>query len=93
MPKINLTVPHRLAQQEALRRLKEFFNEMKTKHAGEFSNLTESWSNNTGKFSFKAKGISVNGTIVVNPSDVGISGDIPSKIESSLKQSLELLLK
>ena len=99
MPKLNMTVPHHLSQDEALKRIQGLLNNVRTQFADKISDLHEEWNDNVGTFSFSAMGMPVSGTLIVKPSEVELSGDLPflaalykSKIESTIRQQAETLL-
>ena len=99
MPKLDRTVPHRLSQDEALRRIQGLLGEIKTQFTEKVSDLREEWDGDTSKFSFSAMGFSVSGTLTVKPSEVELSGDLPlaaaflkGKIEATIRERAETLL-
>ena len=99
MPKLNMTVPHRLSQDEALKRIQGLLNNVRTQFADKISDLREEWTGNVGAFRFSAMGMPVSGTLTVKPSEVEFSGDLPAlpalhkaKIESTIRQQAETLL-
>lgn len=99
MPKLNMAMPHKLSQDEALRRIKTFLGEVKAQFADKIGDLREQWNENTGTFSFSAMGFSVSGTLTVKGSEVELSGDLPfaaaffrGKIESTIRKRAESLL-
>ncbi len=99
MAKLNMSVPHKLSQDEALRRIKNLLGEVKNQFADEISDLREEWNGNMGKFSFSAMGFSMSGTLTVNPSEVELSGNLPfaatffkGKITSTIRERAETLL-
>ena len=99
MPKLNMTVPHHLPQDEALKRIQGLLNNVRMQFADKISDLHEEWNDNVGRFSFSAMGMPVSGTIKVTPSEVELSGDLPflaalykSKIESTIREQAETLL-
>jgi hypothetical protein len=99
MAKFNMAVPHKLSQDEALRRIKALLGEVKMQFSDKISDLREEWDGNTGKFSFSAMGFSVSGTLTVNPSGVELSGNLPfaaalfkRKIQSTIRERAETLL-
>ena len=99
MPKLNMTVSHRLSPDEALRRIKGLLDEVKTEFAGTISDLSEQWDGNIGYFNLRAKGFSVSGTLTVKPREVELSGNLPfaalpfrGKIESAIRSRAEKLL-
>ena len=99
MPKLNMTVPHHLSRDEALKRIQGLLNNVRTQFADKISDLHEEWNDNVGRFSFSAMGMPVSGTLTVKPSEIELSGDLPalaalykSKIESTIRQQAETLL-
>ena len=99
MPKLNMTVSHNLTQDEAVERIRNLLNDVKTEFAEKVSDLNEDWNGNTGRFSFKAMGFPVSGTLMVKPGTVEISGNLPfaallfkSKIETVIKDRAKTLL-
>jgi hypothetical protein len=99
MPKLNMTVAHHLSQDEALKRIRGLLESVKTKFADKVGDVHEEWNGNTGIFSFSALGFPVSGVLIVKPSQVEISGDLPllaavykKKIESTIREQAESLL-
>ncbi len=88
-----MVVPHKLPQDEALRRIKTLLGGEK------ISNLHEQWDGNTGTFSFSTMGFSVSGTLKVKSSKVELSANLPfaatffkGKIESTIRERAESIL-
>lgn len=99
MPKLSLAVSHSLTQEEAVKRIKDLLNEIKTQFAGKISDLHEEWHEHTGKFDFSAMGFPVSGTLTVKASQVEISGNLPfaamllkGKIETAITDRARTLL-
>ncbi len=99
MPKLGLAVSHSLTQEEAVKRIRDLLNEVKTQFAGKISDLHEEWDENTGTFDFSAMGFPVSGTLTVQASQVEISGNLPfaamlfkGKIEAAIKDRATTLL-
>ena len=99
MPTINVAVPHRLTQDEAVLRIKNLLGDVKTRYADQIVGLNEAWDGYAGKFSFQAMGMPVTGTLAVKPAQVEISGQLPfaamffkDKIEALIRQRAEALL-
>jgi hypothetical protein len=99
MPKLNMTIPHRLSQDEALRRIKSLLGEVKEQFSGQINNLQEEWSGDRGTFSFSAMGFAVSGTLAVKRGEVELSGALPfaatlfkGMIESIIQERAESLL-
>ena len=99
MPELKMAVSHDLSQDEAIRRIKNLLNDVKTRFADQISDLHEEWDGNAGTFHFSAMGFPVSGTLTVKTSQVEISGDLPlaamlfkGKIESTIKDRIKTLL-
>ncbi len=99
MPSLNISVSHRLPQDEALTRIKSLLSQVKTQFADKISDLRESWNGNTGTFSFSAMGFSVSGTLTVRDSEIALESRLPfaalpfkGKIESTLRERATALL-
>lgn len=99
MPKLQMTVAHRLPQDEALKRIRGLLQNVRNQFSDKIDDLREEWSDNVGRFSFSAMGMAVSGTLTVRPSEVELSGDLPflaalykEKIESTIRQQAENLL-
>jgi hypothetical protein len=99
MPKMSITVPHRLSQDEAQNRIQSLLGDLKEQHGDQISDLKEEWRGNRCAFSFKAMGFSTSGTLIVTPSKAELSGSLPfaalpfkGRIESEIRQRAEQLL-
>jgi len=99
MANLNVSVPHKLSQDEALRRIKNLLKEVEMKFSDKISDLHERWDGNTGTFSFEVMGSSVSGALTVKGDKVEISGTIPfvmtffrRKIEVAIKERAESIL-
>lgn len=78
MPEIKMSVSHKLSQDEALRRMKNFIeNKVKKEFMDKVSNLREHWDGNNGTFSFSAMGLSVSGSLRVEGSKVELTCKLP----------------
>ena len=99
MAKLNLSVPHKLSQAEAMKRIRGLLEKATSEHGDKISDLQQEWTDNVGTFSFSAMGFSISGTVSVTPTDVQLSGDLPfaasffkSRIETTIReQATELL--
>lgn len=99
MPKFTIAVPHQLSESEALDRVKGLLEDLKREHEGTFSDLTEEWSGDSGRFSVKAMGMSVKGGLQVASREVTLNGDLPfaatpfkGRIEQMVRSRMEKLL-
>ena len=99
MPNLNLTIPHNLSQDEALRRIKDAIAQAKSQNSSKIENLQENWNGHVGIFSGSAMGQSASGTITVNPSAIAFDLALPfaatffkSKIEAGIRDFAAKLL-
>ena len=99
MPKFSMSVPHKLSQDEALRRIQGLLADLKAQHADRFSDLQETWTDHDGRFSVTAMGFKLAGSLSVKPASVELNGDLPfaavpfkSRIEQVLRERAERLL-
>jgi hypothetical protein len=100
MPKINLSVPHTLGQEEAKRRAANLMADSRTRFADKISDVVESWNGYIDTFSFKAMGFSVSGTLEIQPSQILIEMNLPlaayplkGRIESEILTHARELLR
>ena len=77
MPKIDLSVAHKLGQEEAKKRIASLMADSRTRFAGKVSNVAESWNGYVDAFSFEAMGFAVNGKLEVQPTQVLIEMNLP----------------
>jgi hypothetical protein len=99
MPKIKLSVPHQVGQDEARRRISKLIADTRGQFGDKVSNLEESWNGNVENFRFRAMGFDVDGQLDVQPAEVRIKVNIPwaavlfkDRVESEiLKHARELL--
>ena len=77
MPKIKVSVPHKLGQGEAKSRLTKLIAESRDKFGDKVSDLQEAWTGNTDAFSLSVMGFSIDGKLDVQPSELLIDINIP----------------
>ncbi len=99
MANLNMTFPHQLSQDEALKRMQGLLEQVKRDFGDQVGDLTEKWEGNICEFSFSVRGFSISGTLTVKPSEVELSGDLPwlaslykEKIESIIREKAERML-
>lgn len=99
MPNINVSVSYQIPQDEALTRIQTRIAQVKTQYGDKVSNLKENWSGYVGTFSGSARGFSVSGSLVVNPSVVTVEVGLPlvafiykGQIEEAIRSDLTTLL-
>jgi len=99
MPKIHLSVPHVLGQEEAKRRVVNLLAELRAKFGDHASDVTETWNGYVNGVSFRALGFSIAGTLEVQPAQLLIDIHLPlaawpfkGRVESEiLSRARELL--
>ena len=77
MPKIHLSVPHTLTQEEAKNRVVNLLAESRAKFGDKISDVTESWNGCVDNFRFRALGFSVAGKLDVQPAELLVDIDFP----------------
>ena len=99
MPKINMVLPHRVSQEEAMTWARELLTEVGNKPENKVDDVNISWNHHSGTFQFKAMELSASGTIVIEPTCVKIAAELPlaasllkSKIESTIRERAVRLL-
>jgi hypothetical protein len=99
MPKIKLSVPHQLGQDEAKSRVSKLIAETRGQFGDRVTDLEEVWTGNIDAFRFRAMGFAVDGQLEVQPAGVRIDINLPwaalpfkGRVESEiLKHTRELL--
>ena len=99
MPNLNISVPHRLPRDEALKRVKNAFDQIKVDYCSVIDGLTEQWDGQIGEFNAQVMGLPFSATLWVNGSEVNISGKYPlagiiykGRIESEIRLAGERIL-
>jgi Putative polyhydroxyalkanoic acid system protein (PHA_gran_rgn) len=99
MPNIQVSVPHQLSQDEALKRIQRAIAQTKAQNPDKIGDLKETWDGYEGAFSASAMGYSASGTISVNPAEVTVQSTLPpiavmfkGKIEGAIRDMLTRLL-
>src|SRR4030095_12588928 len=99
MSAIKISIAHKLARDEAVRRVKDLLSGLQHQHRDSVSDIKEDWKSNVGTFSFNAMGFPISGQITVNDNDVELKGDVPfavslfsGKIKSMITEKAQELL-
>ena len=99
MPKLAISVPHALGQEEAIRRLEEAFRSATETYRDQIHELDAQWNGNVMRYRFNAMGIAVSGSTTVEPSEVKVDANLPlmavmfkGAIEKRLREELGKLL-
>ncbi|MDB5209875.1 MAG: hypothetical protein JWQ30_702, partial [Sediminibacterium sp.] len=66
MAHFDMSIPHRLSKEDALKRIQTLLSETKKQHGDKISNLHEEWKDNVGEFSFTVMGFAISGLLTVN---------------------------
>jgi hypothetical protein len=100
MAHFDMSIPHSLPQEEALKRIQNLLTETKKEHGDKISQLTEKWTGNTGEFSFTIMGFDISGILTVNKDAVGLNAELPfaaslfkGKIKELINEKAGELLK
>jgi len=100
MPEFNVCVPHRIGRRAALLRVERFLNELGHDHAEQIRDIHREWHDNRLEFTFTARGMQVQGILVVEDDAVHVSGPAQlsvllfrSQIEETIRRELESLLQ
>jgi hypothetical protein len=99
MAGFNVSVPHRLGREAALARVQQFLDDIRQTYGQELSDVRGQWQDNRLDFGFRAMGLAIGGTLVVEEAVVQVSGPLPlaamffrGRIEQQIRQELEKLL-
>ena len=92
MSKLNIDIPHKQTQEEALARVKGLLREAKGKLGDKVTDLKEDWNGNRGSFSFAVGGQNISGTIEVTADLIKVEGNLPWAL-SLFKGQIEKAIK
>jgi hypothetical protein len=99
MPSFNVAVPHRLGQELALARVRNFAESVERDYADQVSQMQSVWNGNQLNFNFLASGKPISGVLTVEDSAVSVTGPLPfvailfrGRIEQSIRDELTKLL-
>ena len=93
MARLDMTIDHGLNQEDALLRIKGLLGDVKIQFAHMITELSEEWNGSSGKFSFKAKGMAISGTLTVEGSVVKISSEELPFLVSLAKPRIEQMIR
>lgn len=92
---MEIIVPHKLTQDEALAKVKTALTEAGSKYSNMVSDVEEEWNNYIGTCSFRVRGFRVKANVNVGPERVCMESSIPwllvgwsSKIEELLRENM-----
>ena len=99
MPRISLSVPQQLGQEEALRRLKAKAESIREAYQGQATDIHEEWVGNILNFRFAVMGTRISGLLEVGAADVKVTVDVPmmammfkKPIERRVREEVEQVL-
>jgi hypothetical protein len=99
VPDLNISIPHQLPQDEALRRIRTAIDRAKVQYADHVSDLQEHWNDNVGTLNLTVRGMAIPATVTVNPSDVAFQATLPmiasffmGQIETTAREMLSRVL-
>ena len=92
MPKVNLSVPHELGQEEATARIKHLLTEVREKYGNQVSDIHEDWNGSSCDLAWKSMGMGMSANIQVNASDVTVDGTMPMAF-MAFKGKMESLVR
>lgn len=98
MPRISLSIPHCLGQEEAKTRIIGFIADAR-RQIGGVSDMKEHWVENVGTYKFRAVGFAVEGRLEVLPDTLAVEIDFPfaalpwkGKAENEIRTQVVALL-
>jgi hypothetical protein len=77
MPTISFAVPHALARDEVVARLKRESDVLRTSLGDRVRDMREAWEDHSLAFSFTTMGMAVEGRITVEPEEVRVTATVP----------------
>lgn len=92
MPKVSLTVPHELGEDEARNRIQQLLADVREKYGRQVSDIREEWNGNSCDLGWKSMGMGMSATIQIHPSDVSVDGNMPMAF-MAFKGKMEQLVR
>lgn len=77
MPKLAVSIPHTLSQEEATRRLQERLNTARQTFQDRVQDFEEHWEANRLTFRFVTFGMPIKGELASEPAEVQVNADLP----------------
>ncbi len=88
-----VSVPHRLLEKEALKRIEDLIAGIRKKYSDKISNFQGEWTGYSYAFSFSALGFSASGKVMIEPDRVVLNAKLPlaaqvfqDKIEKAIRE-------
>jgi hypothetical protein len=99
MPKLSISVPHALGQQQAVDRLKQRFHLLRETYQQHITALEEEWKEHVLSFALTTFGVTVKGSVAAEPEEVKVDAHLPlmaamfkGRIEEQLRNELSKML-
>lgn len=99
MARRTVVVPHKLSKEEALQRLENLPDQLKSEFAGQVSEFQARWEEDVCSFTLTARGQRVSGTMTVSGKNVEVNVNLPmlatfawGSIETAIRQRAGRLL-
>jgi hypothetical protein len=99
MPAYAVSIPHALGRDDALARVQRFLDNVERDYAAHVSEVEGEWVENRLQFGFRATGMPISGTLVVEEAIVHVTGPLPlaaalfrGRIEQTIRDQLQRLL-
>ncbi len=91
-----VSVPHKLSEDEAKKRIEDLITGMREKYGDKISNFQGQWTGYSYVFSLSAMGFSASGKMIIEPDQVVLSANLPllaqvfqDKIEKAIRERAE----
>jgi hypothetical protein len=91
---MTVIIPHNLAPEEALARIRGMLARLRARHADKISHVREDWSAEGGRFALTVMGMPVQGRIVVQAGQARVDGQLPfaamffqGRIEQAIREA------
>ena len=99
MPAYQVQVSHGLGAAAARARLESFLEQVRRDYAAQLSEMNGAWTADCLSFEFRAAGMPMSGTLLVQETHVHVSGQLPlaaaffrGRIEQTIRDELRKLL-
>jgi hypothetical protein len=97
---MRIAVPHKTTRARARKIVEERLHNLQKQYGGHANDVDHQWQGDTLHASFKAKGMSVKGTLEITDTDLIIDGKIPllarpfeSRIRSTVEREAEEMFR
>lgn len=77
MPRMEMSIPHKLGREEALRRVKDKADFLQKTYGAQASQSDQEWKDNVLTFTIQAMGMRVPGSVTVDEAEVRLAADLP----------------